>query len=108
MYRGHPFDRVCRQHGIEHCLTKINHSWTNGQVERVNRTIKEAIVHRYYYDNHKQLQQHLDTFLCAYNFAKRLKTLNGLTPYQFIVKAWGVNLDGYVRGSFCLDLGLCS
>ena len=33
MFRGHPFDRVCWQHGIEHRLTQINHPWTNGQVE---------------------------------------------------------------------------
>jgi len=26
----HIFDRVCRQHGIEHRLTKINHPWING------------------------------------------------------------------------------
>lgn len=24
----------------------------------------------------------------AYNFAKRLKTLKGLTPYEFICKTW--------------------
>lgn len=34
-----PFDRVCRAHGIEHRLTQVKHSWTNGQVERMNRTI---------------------------------------------------------------------
>jgi transposase InsO family protein len=27
------FDRICREHGIEHRLTKPNHPWTNGQVE---------------------------------------------------------------------------
>jgi len=37
----HIFDRVCREHQIEHRLTKIKHPWTNGQVERMNRTIKE-------------------------------------------------------------------
>jgi transposase-like protein len=40
MLRGHPFDRACRRHGIEHRLTKPNHPWTNGQVERMNRTLK--------------------------------------------------------------------
>ena len=39
----HIFDRVCREHQIEHRLTKIKHPWTNGQVERMNRTIKEII-----------------------------------------------------------------
>jgi hypothetical protein len=27
-------------------------------------------------------------FINAYNFGRRLKTLKGLTPYKFIVKAW--------------------
>jgi hypothetical protein len=27
-------------------------------------------------------------FLNAYNFAKRLKTLQGLTPYEYIAKCW--------------------
>jgi transposase-like protein len=106
MFRGHPFDRACRANNIEHRLTKVNHPWTNGQVERMNRTIKEATVHRYYYESHEQLQQHLDTFLCAYNFAKRLKTLKGLTPFQFIVKSWGDNPDDFVRDPSHLNLGL--
>lgn len=84
----HVFDRVCYENQIEHRLTKVNHPWTNGQVERMNRTIKEATVKRYYYDNHQQLKQHLYNFVNAYNFAKRLKTLKGLTPYEFIIKTW--------------------
>jgi transposase InsO family protein len=87
-FRGHAFDRVCRLAGIEHRLTKPNHPWTNGQVERMNRTIKEATVHRYYYDTHQQLRAHLDDFIAAYNFARRLKTLRGLTPYEYICKTW--------------------
>ena len=86
MFRGHPFDRACRSHGIEHRLTKPNHPWTNGQVERMNRTIKEATVQRYHYDRHDQLRRHLDDFVAAYNFGRRLKTLKGLTPYEFISK----------------------
>lgn len=84
----HIFDRVCAENGIEHRLTKINHPWTNGQVERMNRTLKEATVRRYHYSSHKQLSGHLETFLAAYNFARRLKTLKGLTPHQFIIKCW--------------------
>jgi transposase InsO family protein len=79
-YRLHMFDRICREHGIEHRLTKPNHPWTNGQVERMNRTLKEATVRRYHYETHAQLREHLEAFLNAYNFAKRLKTLRGLTP----------------------------
>jgi transposase InsO family protein len=85
-FRGHPFDRICLLYGIDHRLTKPNHPWTNGQVERMNRTIKEATVQRCHYDNHDQLRTHLSNFVAAYNFARRLKTLNGLTAYEFICK----------------------
>ena len=88
LFRGHPFDRACRDHGIEHRLTKPNHPWTNGQVERMNRTIKEATVQRYHYDNHTQLRRHLDDFVAAYNFGRRLKRLRGLTPFEAICKVW--------------------
>jgi len=52
----------------------------------MNRTIKEATVQRYHYDRHNQLQTRLSDFVAAYNFAKRLKTLGGLTVYEFICK----------------------
>jgi transposase InsO family protein len=84
----HIFSRVCLEHGIEHRLTKIKHPWTNGQVERMNRTIKDATVKRYHYDNHQQFKRHLTDFVNAYNYGRRLKTLKGLTPYEYICKIW--------------------
>lgn len=84
----HIFDRVCYQHGIEHRLTKPYHPWTNAQVERMNRTLKKAAVKRYHCQTHQHLEQHLRTFLAAYNFAKCLKTLHGLTPYEFVCASW--------------------
>jgi transposase InsO family protein len=88
LWRGHMFDLVCDANGIEHRLTKPNHPWTNGQVERMNRTLKEATVKRYHYGTHAQLKEHVQAFLMAYNFAKRLKSLRGLTAYQYICKIW--------------------
>lgn len=68
----------------------------NGQVERMNRTIKDATVKRYYYDSHDQLRAHLADFIAAYNFARRLKTLNGLTPYEYIYKVWTSEPDRFI------------
>jgi transposase InsO family protein len=87
-YMTHMFDMRCRENGIEHRLTKVKHPWTNGQVERMNRTIKEATVQRFHYDDHQQLEAHLADFVAAYNFGRRLKTLKGLTPYEFICTIW--------------------
>ena len=54
----------------------------------MNRTIKDATVKRYFYETHDQLRTRLRDFVDAYNFARRLKTLRGLTPHEFICKAW--------------------
>jgi transposase InsO family protein len=85
---AHAFEYACAQNDIDHRLTKPYHPWTNGQVERMNRTIKDAPVRRYHYEGHDQLRAHLQLFLDAYNYARRLKTLRGLTPYEFICKTW--------------------
>ena len=85
---GHIFNRVCDENEIEHRLTRVNHPWTNSQVERMNRTIKDATVRRYHYTGHEQLRAHLADFVNAYNYARRLKTLRGLTPFEFIAKRW--------------------
>ena len=82
------FVRVCQEHGIEHRLTKTKHPWTKGQGERMNRPLQEATVKNYYYQPHQHLKEHLYAFLMADNFARRLKTLRGLTPYESICQCW--------------------
>lgn len=91
----HIFDRVCRENEIDHRLTKVNHPWTSGQVERMNRTIKEATVKRYHYDTHSQLKTHVTDFIAAYNYARRLKTLQGFTPFEYICKIWTSEPDRF-------------
>jgi hypothetical protein len=44
---AHAFEYTCATNDLEHRTTKAKHPWTNGQVERMNRTIKDATVRRY-------------------------------------------------------------
>ena len=103
---AHGFELVCAQNDIDHRLTRPNHPWTNGQVERMNRTLKEATVRRYYYENHDQLRAHLAAFVAAYNFAKRLKTLKGLTPFEHICKCWTEEPNRFIVDPTHLSPGL--
>ena len=80
-FRRHSFELACAQNDVDHDLTKPNYRWTNGQVEQMNRTIKDATVWRYRYDAHDQLRADLKKSLDAYNFAKRLRNLNGVTVF---------------------------
>ena len=82
------FDAICIKNNIEHRLTQPYNPWTNGQVKRMNRTIKEASVKKHYYKTHDNLKEHLRSFIDAYNFAKRLKAHKGLTVFDYINKCW--------------------
>jgi transposase InsO family protein len=88
IFGGHIFDRVCDEHGIRHKLTKPYHPWTNGQAERMNRTVKEATIKAFHYPDLEALQAHVLAFITAYNFAKHLKALRWRTPFQAICDAW--------------------
>lgn len=87
-WMGHIFDRVCGEHGIEHRLTKPYHPWTNGQAERMNRTVKDATIKAFHYPSLDALKAHVLAVVQAYNFAKHLKALRWRTPYQVICEAW--------------------
>ncbi len=97
-FRAHAFEYACAQNHVDHRLTRPRHPWTNGQVERMNRTLKDATVKRFHYETHDQLRSHLADFISAYNFGRRLKTLKGLTPYEAICKTWTSD-----PGRFTLD-----
>jgi hypothetical protein len=105
------FDMICEANGLEHRLTKPNHPWScedqktvrgtvflsGGQVERMNRTIKDATVKRYHYDSHAQLRTPLADVLDASTFARRPKTLSRLTPYEYICKIWTSEPDRFIQ-----------
>ena len=97
---------ICEEHGIEHRLTKPYHPWTNGQVERMHRTLKEQTVYRYFYQTPAELRQHLEAFIQAYNFAKRLKALKGRTPYEYICDRWRENPENFHTEPHHLTSGL--
>jgi hypothetical protein len=73
----------------------------------VNKTIKEATVKRFYYNTHEQLREHLKTFIGTYNYAKRLKALEGLTPYEFTVEILETDPQRFDKG-VCYDVGVYS
>ncbi|MFG1429320.1 IS481 family transposase [Roseixanthobacter glucoisosaccharinicivorans] len=81
---SHVFGRVCAERGIEHRLTKPYHPWTNGQAERMVRTIKEATGRSFYYATLIDLRRHVRDWLLAYNYAKQLKALRFKTPFEAI------------------------
>ena len=54
----------------------------------MNRAIKDATVKRFHSDDHDPLRTYLADVMAAYNFARRLKTLGGLAPCEYICRIW--------------------
>ncbi|PZT96836.1 MAG: IS481 family transposase, partial [Brevundimonas sp.] len=48
----------------------------------------------------------LADFMPAYTFARRLKTLSGLTPYEYIAKIWTSEPDRFILNPIKQMLGL--
>lgn len=63
--------------------------------EWMNHTIEEAKVKRSHYESYEQLRTHL----ADYNFGRRLKMLNSLTPYEYIAKIWTSELERFIINS---------
>jgi hypothetical protein len=94
---GHPFDRLCAKHRIDHRLTRPYRPQTNGLVERFNRRIVEAIgqqpkrgtAHRLFV-SHADRDAFLNRFVGDYN-RTRLKCLGYLAPLQALANPPGPN-----------------
>ena len=61
----------------------------------MNRTLKATTVTHYHYETHDQLRTHLADFVTASNFGRRLKTLKGLSPHEYICKTWTKEPDRF-------------
>ena len=88
---NHKFDLECTQDSIEHRLTAPYTPQTNGMVERVNGTIKNATIKAEDYLNIEDVKAELNKFLIYYNFNRRhgslRKELKVRTPFE-AVQSW--------------------
>ena len=81
-------DRIAEKTGQGVVCFISNYSWLDGLSFTGMRERYLEAFDAIRNETHQNLRDHLQTFLMAYNFAKRLKTLKGLTSYEFICKCW--------------------
>jgi len=82
--KRHPFTQRCLNKGIKHKLTQFFSPQTNGQVERMNKTLKDATIKMFQYDTVEQFQVNLHDFLNYYNCSKKLKAIGRKSPFTFL------------------------
>ena len=74
------FDRICRENGIDHILTKPRTPTTTGKIERFHRTLREDFNTRQIFRNLKAAQEALDEWVSYYNTQRPHQALGDLTP----------------------------
>jgi len=104
--KRHRFDLACKNYGIRHKKTQPYHPWTNGQVERMNRTIKDATTKTYHYQSVSELKTHLNSFMLAYNCVKKLRAIGRKTPYECILTWWKKHPKLFNRNPYHHCVGL--
>lgn len=92
----HPFDRICHERRIRHRTIKFKHPWTNGMVERFNRTLKDQVLKKYLFCSIFEMNGKLIEFTNRYNMEKRLKSLNYKTPTQYLKEQKHITLQRIV------------
>jgi transposase InsO family protein len=92
----HPFDKICQENKIQHRTIKFKHPWTNGMVERFNRTLKDQVLKKYLFSSIFEMNGKLIEFVNQYNFEKRLKSLSYQTPAQYLKGAKNISLQRIV------------
>jgi transposase InsO family protein len=82
---GHPpvevlFDRICRENGIEHLLTRPATPTTTGKIERFHRTLREEFDTRQVFSSLSAAQGALDEWVAHYNTERAHQSLGDCTP----------------------------
>lgn len=74
------FDRICRENGIEHLLTRPATPTTTGKIERFHRTLRLEFDTRQVFTSLKVAQQALDEWVVYYNTERPHQALGDATP----------------------------
>jgi transposase InsO family protein len=76
------FDRVCRENGIKHILTKPRSPTTTGKVERWHKTMRREFLDGKVFDSIEDAQAQLDVWVHRYNFERPHQSLGMAVPWD--------------------------
>lgn len=100
---NHEFDMACIEGHIDHRLTAPATPKTNGMVERVNGTIKDATIKVLTYKDETELKADLDKFLVYYNLNRRhgslKRELKVRTPFEAVQCWYRMNPEIFIKSS---------
>ncbi|HEX4982611.1 MAG TPA: IS481 family transposase [Ilumatobacteraceae bacterium] len=76
------FDRVCRENGIKHILTKPRSPTTTGKVERWHKTLRVEFLNGRVFDSIEHAQAELDVWVEHYNHDRPHQGIGMVAPWE--------------------------
>jgi transposase InsO family protein len=76
------FDRICRENGIKHILTRPRSPTTTGKVERWHKTLRTEFLNGKVFDSISDAQAQLDVWVKHYNHVRPHQSLGMKTPWD--------------------------
>lgn len=76
------FDRICRENGIKHLLTKPRSPTTTGKVERWHKTLRREFLDGKVFDSIEHAQAELDAWVEHYNHDRPHQSLGMAVPWD--------------------------
>jgi transposase InsO family protein len=76
------FDRICRENGIEHALTKPRSPTTTGKIERFHRSLREELLTGQVFPDPAAAQAALDAWVVHYNTVRPHQGIAMATPHE--------------------------
>jgi len=86
----HPFVKGCQDNKIKHRTIKFKHPWTNGQVEALNKKIKQKVLTKYIFSDILDKDRKLIEFIEYYNNEAKLKTLGYRSPKEYLMEKYNI------------------
>ena len=87
IFLGAPFRTVRRRHAIGHQFVASEDPWDIRRTASA-KMIGEDVYRSPHYESLEHLKSHFFEFFDIYNFTRRLKSLNGKTPHEFVCACW--------------------
>lgn len=91
------FDRICRENGIEHLLTRPRSPTTTGKIERFHRTLRAEFDTRRVFASMAAAQAELDAWVDHYNHRRPHQALDMATPAQRFARPTNADHPGVAR-----------
>jgi transposase InsO family protein len=76
------FDRICRENGIDHLLTKPASPTTTGKIERFHRSLRTEFLAGRIFTDQAEAQADLDAWVEQYNTARPHQGIAMVTPAE--------------------------